>query len=153
MTTQRRQFLDWLVPGRVAACAYPRSEEELALLAGAGVGLLINLHVSPHDPATLARHGLTELHLPVPDYTPPALRQLARGVAALEDALAAGQGVAVHCGAGLGRTGTLLACYLVGRGLTADEAIARVRAARPGAIETPDQEETVRMWERENVGA
>jgi atypical dual specificity phosphatase len=55
--------------------------------------------------------------------------------------------VAVHCGGGLGRTGTLLACYLVSaEGLPADAAIARVRAARPGSVETEDQEQAVRRY-------
>ena len=69
-----------------------------------------------------------------------------RGVAAIADALASGRRVAVHCGGGLGRTGTLLACYLVSAGCAPDEAIRRVRAARPGSIETPEQEQAVRRY-------
>ena len=129
----------WFEDGHLAACAYPRGEAPLAELARQGVTLLVNLHHRGHDPALLARHGLAELRLPVEDFTPPSPAQLAEGVAAIERALADGGRVAIHCGGGLGRTGTLLACYYVRRGLLPDEAIARVRAGRPGAVETPEQ--------------
>lgn len=64
------------------------------------------------------------------------------------EALAEGEAVAVHCGGGLGRTGTVLSCYLLesGEELGAQEAIRRVRALRPGSVETPAQLAAVRAW-------
>jgi atypical dual specificity phosphatase len=85
----------------------------------------------------------------VPDFTPPTPAQLQAGVAAIETAISDGRRVAVHCGGGLGRTGTLLACYLVKRGLGPDEAIARIRAARPGSVETARQEAAVAEFARQ----
>ncbi len=60
-------------------------------------------------------------------------------------------GVAVHCAAGLGRTGVVLACYLIDKGLNATNAIARIRRLRPGSIETEDQEKAVEefYWKRQ----
>ena len=59
-----------------------------------------------------------------------------------------GKKIVVHCGAGIGRTGTMLACYLVSKGYTAEESIAEVRWKRPGSIETNEQVEIVYRYER-----
>lgn len=59
------------------------------------------------------------------------------------------QAVAVHCFHGRGRTGTILACYLVKtRGMAAKDAISYVRRERPWSVETRDQEETVYVYEQ-----
>jgi atypical dual specificity phosphatase len=139
---------EWVALG-VLGCAYPRTERALAALSGSGVGLLVNLHERPHGPVRLRRHGLREIHLPVKDFASPSPCQVERGVDAILGALAAGEAAAVHCGGGLGRTGTLLACYLVSsEGLGAGEAIQRVRSLRPGSVETPSQAAAVDAWAR-----
>ena len=90
--------------------------------------------------------GLMGVHIPVPDMTAPSQRQLELGVETIARAKRSGMGVAVHCAAGKGRTGTILAGYFVAAGMTADRAIEHVRDLRPGSIETPEQEDAVRLY-------
>jgi atypical dual specificity phosphatase len=130
---------DWVEEGRLLACANPRRRAALSGLAKRGVQVIVNLHERAHGPTRLAPHSIAEIHLPVRDFTAPSPEQLTQGVEAIGQALADGKTVAVHCGGGLGRTGTLVACYLVSRGMSTVDAIARVRAIRPGSIETREQ--------------
>lgn len=145
-TYARLKPVTWLDGECVAACRYPHSDKALRELADRGVRLLVNLHEQPHVSEHISRYGISELHLPVPDFTPPTQEQIERGVSAIDSAIESGMRVAVHCGAGLGRTGTLLACYLVRKGLSPDAAIGHIRALRPGSVETPAQVAAVRTF-------
>jgi atypical dual specificity phosphatase len=138
----------WLFPDRLLACSYPWGPDGLARLAERGITVIVNLHEREHDPARLERAGLTEIHLPVADFMAPSRDQLAQGVQAIRRALAADQRVAVHCAAGFGRTGTLLACYLVSIGLAPDVAVERIRTVRPGSVETAEQLEAIERFAR-----
>ncbi|CAH8514839.1 unnamed protein product [Heterobilharzia americana] len=57
--------------------------------------------------------------------------------------------VVVHCHAGLGRTGVIIACYLVfNNRISAAEAIRYVRFRRPGSIQTQSQVESIYQFEK-----
>ncbi|XDV41349.1 hypothetical protein PO909_010232 [Leuciscus waleckii] len=83
-------------------------------------------------------------HISIVDFTPPSLAQILRFLSIVEEANAKGEAVAVHCMHGHGRTGTMLACYLVKtRNISGLEAIKEIRRLRKGSIETEDQEKAV----------
>jgi atypical dual specificity phosphatase len=134
----------WILPGRLAGMARPRpgSAPELA---EAGVAAVLALTEDP-PLAELAGAGLAVHHEPVADFGAPTPDALARCVAFVRERLASGRAVVVHCHAGYGRTGTVLAACLVDTGLAPSEAIATVRRLRPGSIETPEQEDAIRRY-------
>ena len=81
-------------------------------------------------------------HIPVVDETAPTQTQVDEFVAFVDEMLDQGQAVLAHCRGGYGRTGTMLACYLVSRGWGAEEAMT-VRARRPGSIASRVQQACV----------
>jgi len=138
----------WVVDGRLAGVARPSNDEALTALSMLGITALITLTEERIPEEMLTRNGLQAYHWPVADYTAPTLVQTEQIVLIIQDLLRAGQTVAVHCAVGLGRTGTILASYLVAEGMTATEAVSTIRRQRPGSIETTKQEEMVSLYEQ-----
>jgi len=90
----------------------------------------------------ISARGIEWHHLPIVDVEVPDARFEAGWLASgpkLLSVLRQGGRVLVHCRGGLGRAGTVAARFLVELGVPARQAVARVRAARPGAIETSEQ--------------
>jgi atypical dual specificity phosphatase len=138
----------WLIEQRLAGVSYPGSEDAIALLQTQGVRALLSLAEETVPAGLLSKYQLQAKHLPVPDFTAPTLEHVEQALIIIEGFLEQGLPVAIHCGAGLGRTGTILACYLVAHGCSAKEAIHQVRDARPGSIETPEQEAVIGAYEQ-----
>jgi len=138
----------WIERPKLAALAKPGSVEDLQWLRQQGIQVLVSLTEDPIPRDWSNEAGLLVFHEPLVDMEPPTQEQLDRVVSAMKKALDGGMPVAVHCGAGLGRTGVVLASYLVATGMSAVNAISRVRRLRPHSIETDEQAEAVEWFAR-----
>jgi atypical dual specificity phosphatase len=147
----------WLEDGVIAGCAAPMLPEDLAFLRAHGVRAMLRLAYPGKDDFVIADShvraaGLEDCHIPVRDFTAPTLSQIKEALRFIDQQLERGNAVAVCCGAGCGRTGTILAAYLVRNGLSAEEALRTVVSKRPCSDEiftrTPAQMAAVQAFER-----
>ena len=142
-------------PGRNTVDARGRQwqrvlDDDLAAIHAAHISTVVSLISLPEMkklgvpdlPAQVVQHKLQWLQLVIEDFGTPDLNALESWQQIKESILAAlarRETVLLHCAAGLGRTGMMAACLLVACGQTPAAAIAQVRAARPGTIETEAQ--------------
>lgn len=149
----------WWEDGRIAGCRGPRTDADLAFLASIGIRALVRL--APEEESGLsridvARNGIRDCYEPVRDWTAPLQEQTDRVMVFLRDVLIAKEPVAVSCGAGCGRTGTILACYIVSCGALPEDAIRKLIDARPCSSEilrVPGQREAVFAFYRSQTKA
>jgi atypical dual specificity phosphatase len=142
------QGFTWIEKPLLAALARPSSPDDFAWLRAQGVEVLLSLTEDRPRRDWSDEAGLLIFHEPWEDMEPPTQDQIDRTVSVLTRAMDQGKGVAVHCGAGLGRTGVVLAAYFVAKGATAQNALARIRRLRPGSVETSEQAEAVEYYAR-----
>lgn len=135
----------WLIPGQLAGTPWPGvvrdTDEDLSCLQDVGITRLWSLTELPFPADTAARFGMSVEHFPIPDMRAPALKAAVQCCRDLEHALHHGEVIAVHCKAGLGRTGTLLAIYWLWsqENVTAAQAISRIRQLEHRMIQSKEQ--------------
>jgi atypical dual specificity phosphatase len=120
----------WLVPRTIAGAPHPDLNDGLTAVApflhAQGIGAIVTLYDKPlsPEPGTL---GFQYLFVATPDFRPPP--DLTHILSFIAEQSEQGRGVLVHCFAGIGRTGTVLAAWLLRQdpSLTTAEAIERVR--------------------------
>jgi Cyclin-dependent kinase inhibitor 3 (CDKN3) len=138
----------WVRPGRLLAGGYPR---ELDCIREAGVTLFLDLTeegeygLAPY--AALLAAATRAVRKPVPDFSCPAPERMTEILDLLDTELEAGSVVYVHCYGGVGRTGTVVGCWLVRHGATGEEALEEIARLRGGpAPETVEQRELILAW-------
>ena len=142
----------WIVDNELAALAHPATGEGLAwniqYLMDANIKTLFTLTLTPLDQSIVGSYALENIHMPVKDFGAPTMEQLQEFVAGTQETISTGGSGAIHCAAGMGRTGTFAAAYLVHKGMSSQEAIDKVRELRPGSIETGVQEQAVHDFQQ-----
>jgi protein-tyrosine phosphatase len=94
--------------------------------------------------------GYAVLHLPIDDYGVPSQESIRTTVKAAYELARQGQNIAIHCYAGIGRTGTFAACLAhQALGLRGEAAIEWVRERVPGAVESSQQRDVVLKFQPE----
>lgn len=144
----------WIVPGMIGGCPMPGVSSpmsyDLDLLANIGITVLITLTEEDIYQAELKAAGLSNVHLPIYDREAPSLSQMHMLLLKMQRLITQGEVLAVHCLAGLGRTGTVLAAWMIKEGgLSAEEAIRRLRLINPGFIQSVVQETFLAEFEND----
>ncbi|KAJ8355891.1 hypothetical protein SKAU_G00186850 [Synaphobranchus kaupii] len=140
----------WIEPNKLAGLALPTITTHYKYLLDSGIQHLVCL-CETKPPRYDTCPGLTLHHIAIEDFCPPSLDQIKRFLAIVEDSNSKNEGVGVHCHHGHGRTGTMLACYLVKqRKMTGNNAIQEIRRLRSGSIETNEQEKAVLQFYQHN---
>ena len=76
-----------------------------------GIKHVVNLMMEPHNNEFVGSFGIKVLHVPVKNYSPPSIKQIEQILSFIEDH--SQEKILIHCWAGLGRTGTIVACHFV----------------------------------------
>ena len=168
----------WVVPGRFAAGEYPgawsrdEAADRLRTLLRAGLDCFIDLTeryeglepyagIAAQEASRLGTEFVHERRAIVDMDVPRSRQQTAGILDAIDEALDDGRNVYVHCWGGIGRTGTVVGCWLVRHGRTGDEALAEIaerwqgmekRYRQPRSPQTARQRACVRDWAEPSGG-
>ena len=139
----------WVIDGEIAGHSALLSNEDIEYLSSKGIRALIRM-VEPHKSLVTSNQieklDLTDYHEPVDDFTAPNQNQIDNMIACANASVVQGKPVGVSCGAGIGRTGTVLICYLINKGYGIEEATEEVRRKRGTSVETDEQWSAVQAY-------
>ncbi|HIE24313.1 MAG TPA: hypothetical protein EYP68_08820 [Candidatus Korarchaeota archaeon] len=147
-------MVKWIIKGEIAGSPMPNGEKELLRWLNAGIKGVVVL-IEEHEISflwssmeqylqELEELGFEVYHSPIRDFEAPSLEQCLRILKWISKRVSEKKAVLIHCRGGIGRTGTIAACYLVYKhGLTPSEALSEVRRKIPYAAEVPSQEKIV----------
>ena len=137
----------WLIDNKLAGSGMPTSVSEIAWIQKQGVRSIITMTENSLPESWVK--NIKYLHVPTEDFSAPDMEQIDEAVEFIQTRLENDEPVMVHCAAGIGRTGTILACYLVKyQKISAKDAIQKVRKERPGSIQSESQEIAIGLYHK-----
>ena len=147
MITGKPDNFSWIIEEKLAGSAIPTSKEEIDWIKQEGVRSIVTIREEPLEDEWIK--DVNYLHVHSNDMGIPEFSDLVNSVDFIHQRITNDEPVMVHCLAGLGRTGTILACYLIKyEDMAADDAIEKVRQERHGSIQSFSQEEIIFRFEK-----
>ena len=145
--TGRPDKFSWLIENKLAGSGIPTSIDEVQWMIKQGVKSIVTIREEPLDESWTK--DVNYLHILSNDMSVPEFDDLIYAVDFIHRRITNNEPVLVHCLAGMGRTGVILACYLVKyQKMSASEATEKVREERPGSIQSYPQEEIIFQFEK-----
>ena len=145
--TGRPDKFSWLIENKLAGSGIPTSIDEVEWAIKQGVKSIVTIREEPLDESWIK--DVNYLHILSNDMGVPEFDDLVYAVDFIHRRITSNEPVMVHCLAGMGRTGVILACYLVNhQKMSASEATEKVREERPGSIQSYPQEEIIFRFEK-----
>lgn len=145
--TKKPTNFSWLIENKLAGSGIPTSFDELDWILKQGVTSIVTMTENALPEEWVSDIGY--LHVPTPDLTAPDMDRIDKTVDFIYKKISNDQAVMVHCAAGMGRAGTILACYLVKyQKYSAKDAIKKIRKERPVSIQSEVQELAITFYEK-----
>jgi len=145
--TGKPDNFSWIIENKLAGSAIPTSIDEVQWAIEQGVKSIVTIREDPLDDDWVK--DVNYLHVSSNDMGVPEFADLTFAVDFIHRRITNNEPVMVHCLAGMGRTGTILACYLIKyQKMSANEATEKVREKRPGSIQSYPQEEIIFRFEK-----
>ena len=143
--TKKPTNFSWLINDKLAGSGMPTSVSEIDWILKQGVKSIITMTENSLPESWV--QNIKYLHVPTEDFSAPDMEQIDEAIEFIHNRLQNNEAVMVHCAAGIGRTGTILACYLVKyQKFSAKDAIQKVRKERPGSIQSESQEIAISLY-------
>jgi len=145
--TKRPTNFSWLIEEKLAGSGMPTSFDEFDWVLKQGVNSIVTMTENSLPDEWVK--NIDYLHVPTPDLTAPDMEKIDSAVDFIHEKISDNSSVMVHCAAGMGRAGTILACYFVKyHKYKAKEAIQKIREERPGSIQSEVQELAISLYEK-----
>lgn len=149
---ERPTNFSWVIPEKLAGSGLPSSLDQLTWIAAKGIRTVITVREIPLPDIWVKKvtsqfDMFENYFLKTDDYDAPTIQEITKVVDHIDKKIKSNLPVLVHCAAGKGRTGTILAAYLINKErLTPEAAVKKLRLMRPGSVQSERQELAINYY-------